>query len=147
MEFGMIPEFIGRLPVVATLDRLERDDLVRILHEPRNALTRQFQGLFRMEGKNLTFAPSGLASIADIAIERETGVRALRAILEEVLLDLLYELPHRKDVEDFMVDEDVIRGRRVLARGLVAESLEAEAAAEPPAPAADGDADVERESA
>jgi ATP-dependent Clp protease ATP-binding subunit ClpX len=147
MEFGMIPEFIGRLPVVATLDRLERDDLVRILHEPRNALTRQFQGLFRMEGKTLSFAPSGLASIADIAIERETGVRALRAILEEVLLDLLYELPHRKDVDEFLVDEDVIHGRRVLARGLVAESLESEAAAEADPPAADGDADVERESA
>jgi ATP-dependent Clp protease ATP-binding subunit ClpX len=139
MEFGMIPEFIGRLPVVTTLDRLERDDLVRILTEPRNSLARQYQSLFTMEGKQLAFERDGLEAVADIALERETGVRALRSILEETLLDLLYELPHRKDTDEFVVDAQVVRGERALARGLVAETIEAEAAAEE----ADADADDE----
>jgi len=121
MEFGMIPEFIGRLPIVSTLDKLERDDLVRILTEPRNALTRQFKTLFAMEGSELEFTHEGLCLVADTAIERETGVRALRSILEERLLDLLYELPNRKDTTKFVVDEAVMRGEKILARGLVAD--------------------------
>ena len=83
IEFGLIPEFIGRLPVVVSLDRHKKGDLVRILTEPRNALVRQFQGLFALEGKRLEFTPDGLESVAEIAIERETGVRALRSILGE----------------------------------------------------------------
>jgi ATP-dependent Clp protease ATP-binding subunit ClpX len=124
MEFGMIPEFIGRLPVVTTLDKLERDDLVRILTEPRNSLVRQYQGLFAMEGAELHFTPDALESIADISLERETGVRALRSILEELLLDLLYELPNRKDTREFTVDAAVVCGETSLARGLVADDLE-----------------------
>ena len=127
MEFGLIPEFIGRLPVVATLDTLRRQELVRILVEPKNALVRQFQRLFVMNGKSLEFTDSGLDAIAGLAIERETGVRALRSILEGILLDLLYELPARKDTDHFVVDEQVVRGEVQLARGLTAADIKAEA--------------------
>lgn len=127
MEFGLIPEFIGRLPVIATLDTLRRQELVRILVEPKNALTRQFQRLFEMNGKTLEFSESGLDAIAGLAIERETGVRALRSILESILLDVLYELPARKDTDHFVVDDKVVRGEVQLARGMTAADLEAQA--------------------
>ena len=133
MEFGLIPEFIGRLPVVSTLDTLGRDELVRILTEPKNALVRQYQRLFELSGKTLEFTPEALLVVADTAIERETGVRALRSILEDLLLDLLYELPSRKEEEAFVVDAEVARGERTLARGLTAADLEEEEpAGEPP---------------
>jgi ATP-dependent Clp protease ATP-binding subunit ClpX len=121
MSFGLIPEFIGRLPVITTLDALEAKDLVRILTEPKNALVRQFQSLFQMEDKELEFTNDALLAIAEEAIERETGVRALRSILESTLLDLLYELPNRTDTTLFKVDADHISGEASLARGLVAE--------------------------
>ncbi|MEC8513466.1 MAG: ATP-dependent Clp protease ATP-binding subunit ClpX [Planctomycetota bacterium] len=124
MEFGLIPEFIGRLPVIATLDTLRRQELVRILVEPKNALVRQFKRLFEMNGKTLEFTESGLDTIASLAIERETGVRALRSILESILLDLLYELPARKDTDHFVVDEQVVLGEVQLARGLTAADLD-----------------------
>jgi ATP-dependent Clp protease ATP-binding subunit ClpX len=121
VEFGMIPEFVGRLPVIAALETLDRPALVRILTEPRNALVRQFQVLFEMSGKELRFTPEALEAVADIAIERETGVRALRSILEDLLVDVLYEIPTRKDQSLFVVDEDVVRKRKTLARGLSVE--------------------------
>src|SRR5688572_761786 len=118
IEFGMIPEFVGRLPVVVTLSHLRRDDLVRILTQPKNAILRQFQVLFSMEGAELVVTQDGLEAIADIAIQRETGVRALRSILEGLLLDLLYELPDRRDSRRFVIDAEVVRGKRTLALGL-----------------------------
>jgi ATP-dependent Clp protease ATP-binding subunit ClpX len=118
VEFGMIPEFVGRLPVVVALDQLKRDDLVRILTEPRNAIVRQFQELFAMEEAKLHFTTEALGAISDIAIQRETGVRALRAILEGILVDLLYELPSRTDTKDFVIDVDVVHGQRTLTLGL-----------------------------
>ena len=118
VEFGMIPEFVGRLPVLVTLNQLKKEDLVQILTEPKNALVKQFKGLFRMEGAELEFTEDGLESIAEIAIERETGVRALRSILENILLDLLFELPNRTDKRHFVVDRAVVRGERSLAKGL-----------------------------
>ena len=121
MSFGLIPEFIGRLPVITTLDALEAKDLVRILTEPKNALVRQFQSLFEMEEKELAFTDEALLAIAEEAIERETGVRALRSILESTLLDLLYELPNRTDTDKFEVTAEHISGEASLARGLVAE--------------------------
>ena len=124
MQYGLIPEFIGRLPVIAALDTLRREELVRILTEPKNALVRQFQKLFRMTGKELEFTDDALGAIADLAIERDTGVRALRAILEDLLLDLLYELPSRKDTDRFVVDTAVVEGDKILARGLTAADLE-----------------------
>ena len=141
MDFGLIPEFIGRLPVIATLDTLGSDDLVRILVEPKNALVRQYQRLFEMNGKELEFTHEGLLAIAEMALERETGVRALRAILEDLLLDLLYELPSRKDEDTFVFDSDVVTGERALARGLTAADLDEEKDDD------DSDADPERESA
>ena len=133
MKFGLIPEFVGRLPVIATLDTLTNHDLVRILTEPRNALVRQFQALFAMSDAQLEFTPEALEGIAQRAIERETGVRALRSILESLLLDLLYELPNRHDTKSFTVDADVVEGERALARGLTTADLdeEPEPAAQP----------------
>jgi ATP-dependent Clp protease ATP-binding subunit ClpX len=145
VQFGLIPEFIGRLPVITSLQTLDCDALVRVLTEPKNALTRQFQAIFQLQGKELEFTREGLESIAATAIDRETGVRALRSIIEDLLLDLLYELPNRNDQKTFIVDSDVVAGRRSLARGLTAEdTLEDEELAE-----ADGDEEptAERESA
>ncbi len=148
IHFGLIPEFVGRLPVLTTLDTLDVHALVRVLQEPRNALVRQFQALFQLNGKSLEFTQEALGSIAKIAIERETGVRALRSILEDLLLDLLYELPSRKDCDSFLIDDDVVWKRRALARGLTADDHEVEdapAAEEPEAPSAEEG--PERESA
>ena len=149
MGFGLIPEFIGRLPVIATLDTLRREDLVRILREPKNALTRQYSKLFELSGKELEFSEAALGAIADQAIERETGVRALRAILEDVLLDLLYELPHRPDTDRFVVDDEHVRGESSLAQGLTPEDLLPEPPASPePLPEEGGDLhEDQRESA
>jgi ATP-dependent Clp protease ATP-binding subunit ClpX len=124
IEFGMIPEFVGRLPVIATLDTLGKEDLVRILTEPRNALVKQYQRLFDLAGGDIEFTPAALVAVAEAALKRETGVRALRAILEDLLLDLLYELPSRKDARKFVVTAEVVRGEESLARGLTAEDLE-----------------------
>ena len=93
IEFGMIPEFIGRLPVLAPLDPLDEEALVRILTEPRNALVRQYQKLFEMEGAELEFTPSALQIIAKMAKERDTGARGLRSIVEEIMTDIMFELP------------------------------------------------------
>jgi ATP-dependent Clp protease ATP-binding subunit ClpX len=148
IEFGMIPEFVGRLPVIATLDTLDRDALVRILTEPRNALTRQFQTLFEMNGKELVFTHDGLQAVADVALERETGVRALRAIVEDMLLDILYELPSRKDTLKFVVDSDVVHKKKNLARGLIADDVDGEGDGEPEANARpDSEPEEKRESA
>jgi len=151
MEFGLIPEFIGRLPVIAPLDTLGRDELVRILVEPKNALVRQYTKIFEISDKQLSFTDEGLGAIADLAIERETGVRALRAILEDILLDLLYELPSRNDTNEFLVDESVVTGEKVLYRGLTAADIADEEEASKPAAEEDSPTDedppAERESA
>ena len=131
VHFGLIPEFVGRLPVLTTLDTLDVHALVRVLQEPRNALVRQYQALFKLAGKSLEFTQEALGSIATIAIERETGVRALRSILEDLLLDLLYELPSRHDCDSFLIDDDVVWKRKALARGLTADDHEIEAPAKP----------------
>ena len=147
VDFGLIPEFIGRLPVLVNLEKHKVDDLVRILTEPRNALVRQFQSLFSMEDAELVFERSGLEAIAEVALERETGVRALRSILEEMLLDLLYELPNRTDERTFVIDADVVRGRRQLARGLVADEEDQSGDGSPGDGGPQDDDRVERESA
>ncbi|HVS17877.1 MAG TPA: hypothetical protein VMT18_04695, partial [Planctomycetota bacterium] len=147
IEFGMIPEFVGRLPVLATLDTLQREDLVRILTEPRNALVRQYQRLFSMGDADLSFTPAALAAIADLAIERETGVRALRSILEDLLLDLLYELPARRDTHTYEVDAPHVRGEATLALGLTQAPDDGEDETAGEDDPSDGDLRVERESA
>jgi ATP-dependent Clp protease ATP-binding subunit ClpX len=110
VKFGLIPEFIGRLPVIATLEELDEEALMQILTEPKNALTRQYQYLFSMEDVDLVFDDSALRAVAKKALERNTGARGLRSILENVLLETMYDLPSRTDVGTVIVDEAVING-------------------------------------
>ena len=108
IQYGLIPEFIGRLPVVSAIHQLGREELMQILTEPRNALVRQFQRFFQFDGIELVFADDALSSVADKALERETGARGLRSIIEEVLLEVQFELPSRRDVQKCVVTRDVI---------------------------------------
>ena len=113
MQYGLIPEFIGRLPVVAAIHQLTRADLITILTEPRNALTKQFERFFEFDEIELVFASDSLGAISDKALEREVGARGLRSILEETLLDVQFELPSRRDVTKCVVTREVIdSGRR-----------------------------------
>jgi ATP-dependent Clp protease ATP-binding subunit ClpX len=111
IKFGLIPEFVGRLPVVATLEELDEAALVKILTEPKNAITKQFKRLFEMEGVELEFRPDALTAVAHKAIKRKTGARGLRTILEQVLLDTMFELPSLEHVSKVVVDEAVINGQ------------------------------------
>ena len=108
LKFGLIPEFIGRLPVIGAVSNLDQDALVRILVEPRNALIKQYQKFFELEDVELEFTEDALSAVADQALLRGTGARGLRAILEEVLLDVMYELPSRDDVEKVVIDRSVV---------------------------------------
>ncbi|MBI1870277.1 MAG: ATP-dependent Clp protease ATP-binding subunit ClpX [Chlamydiae bacterium] len=108
IKYGMIPEFIGRLPVVGVLGGLTEHELVRILTEPKNALVKQYQKLFRMEGVSLKFSDDALKALAKVAIQKGTGARALRAILEDMMMDIMFEIPSREDVVECLVTEDVI---------------------------------------
>ncbi|UKA07035.1 ATP-dependent protease ATP-binding subunit ClpX [Photobacterium damselae subsp. damselae] len=110
VKFGLIPEFIGRLPVTATLTELDEEALVQILREPKNALTKQYGALFELEGAELEFRDDALVAIARKAMERKTGARGLRSIVEAVLLDTMYELPSTKGVSKVVIDESVIKG-------------------------------------
>ena len=110
IKFGLIPEFVGRLPVVATLDELNEDALVQILVEPKNALTKQYHRLFEMEGAELEFRDDALRALARKAMARKTGARGLRTILETVLLDTMYDLPSMENVSKVVVDETVVNG-------------------------------------
>ena len=110
IKYGLIPEFVGRLPVVAVLDELDGDQLVQILVEPRNALTKQYQRLFDMEGVELQFREDALREVADKAVERKTGARGLRSILEQNLLDIMYDLPSLSGVTKVVVDAGAING-------------------------------------
>ena len=108
IKFGLIPEFLGRLPVIATLDELGEDTLIRILSEPKNALVRQFKKLFELEGVNLRFTDSALSAIANEALKRKSGARGLRAILETCMLDIMYEIPSVENVKECVISEDVV---------------------------------------
>jgi ATP-dependent Clp protease ATP-binding subunit ClpX len=111
IKFGLIPEFIGRLPVVATLSELSEDALIQILKEPKNALTKQYQALFNLEGVELEFRDEALVAIAKKAMVRKTGARGLRSIVEGALLDTMYDLPSLDSVEKVVIDESVILGQ------------------------------------
>ena len=108
LKFGLIPEFVGRLPVLATLEDLDKDALVTILTQPKNALIKQYQRLFEIEGTKLTFTEDALEAIAEKAIERKTGARGLRSILENTLLDTMFELPGMEDVSEVVINDEVI---------------------------------------
>ncbi|MEK9820190.1 MAG: ATP-dependent Clp protease ATP-binding subunit ClpX, partial [Pseudomonadales bacterium] len=110
-RYGLIPEFVGRLPVLATLDELDVDALVRILVEPKNAYTKQYAKLFEMEGVEIDFREDALRAVAQKAMERKTGARGLRSILESVLLDVMYDIPSEESVVKVVVDENVIVGK------------------------------------
>ncbi|HET9485338.1 MAG TPA: ATP-dependent Clp protease ATP-binding subunit ClpX, partial [Xanthomonadales bacterium] len=110
IKFGLIPEFVGRLPVIATLEELDEAALIKILTEPKNAITKQFKKLFEMEGVELEFRNEALGAVARKALQRRTGARGLRTILEQVLLETMYELPSLEHVSKVVVDEAVING-------------------------------------
>ncbi|RUQ38118.1 MAG: ATP-dependent Clp protease ATP-binding subunit ClpX [Candidatus Competibacteraceae bacterium] len=111
IKYGLIPEFVGRLPVVATLTELDESALVRILTEPKNAITKQFSKLFEMEGSELEFRDEALRAVARKAMERKTGARGLRTILEHILLDTMYDLPSLSNVRKVVVDDSVVSGQ------------------------------------
>ena len=111
LKFGLIPEFVGRLPVLATLEDLDEVALVQILTEPKNALTKQYQRMFDMEGVRLTFSEESLRAIARKAIQRKTGARGLRSIMEGILLDTMFDLPGLRGVEEIVVSPEVVEGR------------------------------------
>ena len=111
IKFGMIPEFLGRLPIIATLDELNEESLIRILQEPKNALVKQYQKLFEMEDVNLRFTDNALSAIAKEAMKRKTGARGLRSIMEDCLLDIMYEIPSIEHVKECVVGEDVVMNK------------------------------------
>jgi ATP-dependent Clp protease ATP-binding subunit ClpX len=108
LKFGMIPEFIGRLPVIATLEELDEQALVRILREPKNALVRQYQKLFDMENVHLRFTEGALAAIAREALKRKSGARGLRAIMENIMLDVMYDIPSQPNIKEVLISEEVV---------------------------------------
>ena len=108
MKYGLIPEFIGRLPVLRTLEPLAEDSLIQIMTEPKNSLIKQYQAVFDMEGVKLTFDPEAIRAIAKKGIERETGARGLRSIMEEIMIDLMYEIPSMKGVQEVIISEEVV---------------------------------------
>jgi len=109
IRFGLIPEFVGRLPVIATLEELDEESLVRILKEPRNALVKQYQKLFDMEKVQLKFTDGALVAVAEDALKRKTGARGLRSIIENSMLDVMYDIPSQDRVKEVVINEDVIR--------------------------------------
>ena len=110
LKFGLIPEFIGRLPVMAALDKLTNDDLVRILTEPKNALVKQYKKLMSLDETELTFEPAALKAIAAKAIERNTGARGLRSIIEDIMMDVMFDVPSDEDIKEVIVTEDSVTG-------------------------------------
>ena len=126
VKFGLIPEFIGRLPVIATLEDLDEAALIQILTEPKNALLKQYQRLFEMESVTLTFTDDALSAVARRAIQRKTGARGLRSIMEAILLDTMFELPNLRGVEEVAINAEVVEGR---ARPLYVHGSEGQATA------------------
>jgi len=113
LKFGLIPEFIGRLPVVATLNELEESDMMRILVEPKDAIIKQYKKLFELENVKLKFTDSALRAVAKLAIDRKSGARGLRSILENTMLDIMYDLPSRRDMRECVISEEVVLNKEV----------------------------------
>jgi len=112
LKYGLIPELIGRLPVVATLHELDEEALIRILVEPKNALLRQYQKFFEFEGVKLTFTEDAIQAVAQEAVRRDTGARGLRAILEDIMLDIMYEIPSQTGVAEVVIKREIVMERR-----------------------------------
>ncbi len=119
IKFGLIPEFVGRLPVVGTLHELDKPALVQILTQPRNAITRQYQRLFEYENVKLRFTDDSLEAIAELALDRKIGARGLRMIIEDLMLDLMYQLPGQKKTRECMVTREM-----VISKGTALEVIE-----------------------
>ena len=111
LKYGLIPEFIGRLPMIATLEDLDEKSLIKILQEPKNSLVKQYQELFKLDGAKLTFKDNALKEIALKAIRKKTGARGLRSILENVLLKTMYDLPSQDNIEEVIVDSTSVKGQ------------------------------------
>ena len=128
VKYGLIPELVGRIPVIVSLSDLDKKALVRIISEPKNSLVRQYQKLFEMDGVRLTFAKGSMEAIAELALERSTGARGLRAIMENLMQDTMYEIPARKDVAEVVITPDSVRGKKkptyVLLRDTTCSSKE-----------------------
>ena len=112
LKFGLIPEFIGRVPVYAVLDQLNEKTLKMILTEPKNAVLKQYQALLKMDGVDLEFEPEAVDLIAKEAIKRKTGARALRSIVEEIMLDVMYDVPTKENIDKFVVTADMVKNRK-----------------------------------
>jgi len=113
LEFGMIPELVGRLPVISSLKPLDEPALVRVLTEPKNAVTRQFEKFLSLDKVELAFTPGALQAAAEVALDRKTGARALRSIVEESLLEVMYDIPERTEVRKCIITEETIRSGRL----------------------------------
>ena len=111
IKYGLIPEFVGRMPIVTTLEDLDEKSLIKILQEPKNSLTKQYQELFKLDGAKLTFKDNALKEIALKAIKKKTGARGLRSILENILLKTMYNLPSQDDIEEIIVDAPSVKGQ------------------------------------
>ena len=111
LKYGLIPEFIGRLPMIATLEDLDEKSLIKILQEPKNSLTKQYQELFKLDGAKLTFKDNALKEIAVKAIKKKTGARGLRSILENILLKTMYDLPSQENIEEVIIDASAVKGQ------------------------------------
>ena len=111
LKYGLIPEFIGRLPMIATLEDLDEKSLIKILQEPKNSLTKQYQELFKLDGAKLTFKDNALKEIAQKAISKKTGARGLRSILENILLKTMYDLPSQENIEEVIIDASTVKGQ------------------------------------
>ena len=111
MEYGFIPEFVGRFPVIVTLDDLTEDDLVRILKEPKNAVLKQYKKLFEMDNVDLEVTEEALRAVARKAMKRGTGARALKNVFEELMVDIMFEIPSLKNVEKILITEEVVNGK------------------------------------
>ena len=114
LRYGLIPEFIGRLPVIATLDELSEEALIEILTKPKNALVKQYKKLFEMDGVELEVTEDAIERVARKALERKTGARGLRAILEKVMTDTMFEVPSREDIKKVIINKDVIDGKEAI---------------------------------
>ena len=111
IKYGLIPEFVGRLPVVATLEELDEDALVRILQEPKNSLVRQYETMFELENVKLRLTDEALRAIAKEAIKRSVGARGLRIIMEELMLDLMYQIPSQQNITELVITEEVVQNQ------------------------------------
>ncbi|HOW56813.1 MAG TPA: AAA family ATPase, partial [Smithellaceae bacterium] len=113
LKFGLIPEFIGRLPVIATLEDLDEDALIKILVEPKDSIIKQYKKLFQLENVNLKFTDGALRAVAKLAMERKSGARGLRSILENTMLEVMYDIPSRRDVKECVISEDVVLNKEI----------------------------------